>query len=244
MTAPNTTVRDVLVAALQDSGAFGRGMPPPNDAINGGLQLLNWMLSEWNRKRWLVYRIADVHAQATGAETYSIGPGEYFDSVGPRPAKLYYAFMRQVGVSVGTPVDYPLTLINSHEDYSRIRLKYLTSWPYAVFYDPTFPNGTLRFWPRPSAPYYLHVGISQILTRYDSINDDLDLPEEYDATIYYNLVVRFSARYRIPADPVMVSLAKDGLNTLREANNAVSTLRMPWQLRSRTGKYNIFSDNN
>lgn len=243
MPAPATTVRDLVVGALVDCGAFGRGMPPPADAINRGLQRLNWMLSQWNRKRWLCYRIRDLTAAAAGVETYDVGPGATFDSIGPRPAKIYYAFMRQIGGSITTPVDYPLMLIDSHEDYSRIRLKMLKSWPYAAFYDPTLPNGLVYFWPLPSAPYELHIGISELLLRYASLNDLVLLPEEYEAAIYYNLQVILGANYRIAQNPVVIGLAKDSLNVLRDANNAVSTLVMPLAL-SRRGRYNIYSDNN
>ena len=110
------------------------------------------MLSEWNRKRWLCYRIRDLEAAAAGVESYDVGPGATFDSVGARPARIYYAFMRQIGGSITTPVDYSLKIITSHEDYSRIKLKSLKSWPYAAFYDPTIPDGKVYFWPIPSSP--------------------------------------------------------------------------------------------
>ena len=218
-------------------------MPPDAAAASKGLQRLNWMLSQWNRKRWLCYRIRPLQANATGAEEYSVGPGEVFNSIGPRPARIYYAFMRQVGGAITTPVDYPLQIITSHEDYAQIRLKSLTSWPFAAFYDPSFPVGKVKFWPRPSSPYTLHIGISEILLRYASLDEDCNLPEEYEMAIYYNLMLILGAAYRIPQAATTIGFARDSLNVLRDANNAVSTLKMPGNLVAR-GSYNIFSDNN
>lgn len=239
-----TTVRDLVVGALEDCGAFGVGMPPPADAADKGLKRLNWMISEWNRKRWLVYRIRDLSAPANGALSYSVGPGATFDSIGPRPARVSYAFLRQnTNSSAATEVDYPLKIITAREDYAQIRLKNLASWPYAAFYDPVQGTGQVYFWPRPQAPYELHIGIPEILLRYDSLDDDLALPEEYESAVYHNLLIRLGMAYRIPQSSDAQGLAKNSLNVLRDANNAIATLHMPRVLQ-RTGSYNIYSDNN
>lgn len=244
MTVPATTVRDLIVGALVDSGAFGRGMPPSADAVNAGLQRLNWMISQWGRKRWIVYRLAEYSIMSDGSESYTVGPGGQID-IPVRPNAIEYAFMRQtLNITPDNPVDYPLMMINSHEDYSRVTLKKLKSWPEAVFYDPVLPLGVIKTVPVLQASYELFFGIKQVLSRYGSLNDVLGLPEEYEAALYYNLLIRVGAKYRIAQDPVNVALAKDGLNVLREANNAISTLQMPHALAIRNGDYNIYSDDN
>lgn len=219
------------------------GMAPPAAAINKGLQLTNWMISQWNRKRWLVYQLLDLFVVATGQQTYSVGPGGDI-SLAVRPDKLEAAFMRQIVTSPNLPVDYPLDVVTSREDYSRIRLKTLVSWPEIVFLDPGLPTATLYSWPVMQPGYEFHVVVKQVLARWALLGDLVGLPEEYEAALYYNMKVRFAASYRIPANPTDVALAKDGLNVVRGANNAISTMRMPAGLKLTGLKYNIYSDNN
>lgn len=219
-------------------------MPPPASAVNEGLRRLNWMISQWNRKRWIVYRLAEYSLESTGAESYTVGPGGDFD-VSVRPNAIEYSFMRQViNVTPNNPVDYPLVVLGSREDYSRITLKKLRSWPEAVWYDPDLPLGRIYTAPVMQSGYFLFFGTKQVLSRYEDLNAELGLPDEYDACVYYNLVVRFGAQYRIPQSPEMVALAKDALNVLRQANNAISNLQMPSALRRTDNNYDIYSDNN
>lgn len=238
---PATTVKDIVVAALIDCGAFGVGMAPPATAINAALQRLNWMISQWKRKRWLTYRLVDTGFVSTGALTYTVGLGGQFNI--PRPNQIDFAYMLQTVTSPNLPVRYPLQVIKAREDWSRIRLPTLVSWPNSAFYDPTLPLGTLYSWPVMQAGFEFHILTKQDLQLY-AINDLVGLPEEYEAALYYNLVVRMEAKYRIAHDPANTALAKEGLNVLRGANNAIGTLRMPAGLRRTGARYNVYSDNN
>lgn len=240
-----TTVQDLITDALVDSGAFSEGMPPPAKAVNKALRLLNMMLSLWNRKRYIVYAIVDTACVSDGGQNYTVGDGGEFQ-LPARPAKLQYAFARQLITSPGNPVDYPLEIIEAKEDYARISLKSLTTWPGAVFYDPIFPLGRAYFWPIPQAAIFeLHIGTLKQLLRYDSLSDEVRLPEEYEMTLYYNLCVRLTANYRMAPNGVHVGLAKESLNVLRGENSMIQNMRMPAELgRNRRSKYNIYSDNN
>lgn len=238
-----TLVSDLVTAALVDCGAFGRGMPPPAEAVNDGFRKLNMMIAQWRRKRWIVYRIQEVSIAATGALSYTVGPGGQL-AMAVRPAYLSYAFQRQLVSGVANPVDYPLDVLRAREDYASIRLKKLGSFGNSIFYDPDYPLGVIYPWPVIPSPYQIFLGAPFPLGAYAALTDAVNLPEEYEGAIYYNLVVRFGAQYRVPQDPVMVALAKDGLNVLREGNTAIATLRMPAVLVPGRGKYNIYSDNN
>lgn len=241
--ASTTTVQDVLVDALVDSGAFAAGMPPPADAINKGLRLFNMMISQWNRKRYLIYHLRDTSFAADGSLSYSVGPGGQF-ALDPRPDKLNAAFMRQLNASPNTPIDYSLRLISSYEDYARISLKTLQTWSQWLFYDPSYPLAKAYPWPVMQSGFELHLISKEILQRYSSLSQLLGVPDEYEMAFYQLLKVRFTAIYRLRADPVEIGLAKEALNVLRGANSAIASLVMPRALRSNRNKYNIYSDNN
>lgn len=238
-----TTVQDLLTDALVDCGAFAGGMPPPADAINKAFRRLNGMLSQWNRKRYLIYQLQDLSVTATGAQSYTIGPtGQIV--INPRPDKLEAAYMLQLNASPGNPVSYPLKIIATMEDYSRISIKKLTTWTKSVFLNPSFPNGLLYPWPVMQAGFELHVIVKQVLSRYATLASPVNLPEEYEEAIYYNMKVRLSGAYRLRTDGSDVALAKDGLNLIRGANAQIQEMHMPAALRTGRGKYNIYSDNN
>lgn len=218
-------------------------MPPPADAVNKALMLFNWTLSQWNRKRYLIYHLKDTSFTATGALNYTVGPAGNFP-LDPRPDKLNAAFMRQLGASPGTPVDYPLHLLDTYEDYSRIALKNLQTWSQWVFYDPGWPQGLVYPWPVMQAGFELHLITKAILLRYNDLNAQLGVPDEYEGAFYYIMKVKLGATYRLRSNPVDIGFAKDAMNLIRGANSAISSMKFPGALRSGRGQYNIYSDDN
>lgn len=237
------TVGDLCTLALQDCGQYGDGQTPSAQDANNALIRLNWLIAGWNRKRWLIYELIDVPLVSTGAESYTVGPGGDFNT--PRPDRLEDGcFLRQLNTSPPNQVDYPLRLIQAHEDYSRIRLKSMGTWPDTIFYDSGFPLGKVFAWPVPQALIYeIHLLLKNQITAFTSLGQPIILPPEYEVALQYNLQVRLRLAYRLPADPVMVALAKDSLNTIRGANIQVPTLRMPPAVVGIRNSYNIFSDN-
>lgn len=235
-----TTVNDFLTLALQDAGVLGEGQVAQANDINNAFTRVNWIIAQWNRKRWLLYDLSDVSVTTTGAETYSIGPGQDFNT--PRPDRLEDGnFLRQL--NSGQQVDYPLQLLSSHEDYNRIRLKTMRTWPSIIFYDSNWPTGTIYAWPVPQANLYsLHILVKNQLTAFTTLAQSINLPPEYEVALSYNLQVRLRVAYRMPADPAMIALAKDGLNVIRGANVQVPSMKMPPAVIGAQRSYNVYSD--
>lgn len=238
-----TTPAELIALALIDAGIYGQGQTASAEDTNNAFKRLNWMLSQWSRKRWLVYHLIDVSLTSTGAQSYTIGAGGNFNT--PRPDRLEAAFVRQLLPSGQNQIDYPLEVLQSREDYNRIALKTMGTWPSLVFYDSDYPLGNLYVWPVPAASQFaIHLGLKQTLAQFTSLAQDINLPPEYEGALFYNLVIRLQASYKIPPDPMIVALAKDGLNVLRGANTQIPTLRMPSAVTNRGRFYNVYSDGN
>lgn len=239
-----TTVLDIVTLALKDCGALGVGQTALPEDANDAFTKLNWMLAQWNRKRWLVYHLIDKQITSTGAQFYSIGPSGADITMSERPDKLESAFFRQLVQSQPNQIDYPLEILQSHEDYNNIALKSLVSFPSYVFYNPAYPNGNLFPWPIPQPDIYaLWFTFKEILAQFTSLAQVIVLPTEYMAALHYNLVIRLYPQYS-RADPtfqINVQLAKDSLNVIRESYTAISRLQMPTDL-VRPGIYNPYSD--
>lgn len=237
-----TTVNDFLTLALIDSGVLGSGQIAQAEDIQNAFTRVNYMIAQWNRKRWLVYNLTDVSVVTTGAESYSIGPGQAFNT--PRPDRLEDGcFLRQLAQSGVQQIDYPLELLPSHEDYNRIRLKTMGTWPSIIFYDSNWPTGTIFAWPVPQANQYeLHILVKNQLTTFTSLTQIINLPPEYEAALSYNLQIRLRIAYRMPADPAMIAVAKDALNVIRNANIQTPTMKMPPSVIGAQRSYNVYSD--
>lgn len=241
-----TSVSDICTAALQESGAVGFGQTPIASQITDAQARLQWMLQEWARKRWFVYCLVNILVTSTGALSYSVGPSGDFDTGAnsSRPDKIEAAFLRQLTQSQPNQIDYPLELLQSKEDYDKIALKSLVSFPTTIFYDPTFPLGTVYVWPVAQASIY---GIcitvkTQLPTQFANTSTTFVLPYEYFNALVYNLAIRLRARYQIPTFPgdSLPGLAKNSRNVLRGANTAIARLSLG-EL-ARPGLYNIFND--
>lgn len=245
---PVINCRQLLANSLAGAGVIGLDEVNSVEApvINLAFTLLNNLIAEWTRHRWLAYRLAEYSLVSTGAQTYNVGAGQTVN-INPRPDRVEYAFMRFLNSPQPTnlPVDIPLRVIQSREDYSRITVKNIGTLPWAIFYDPVFPVGVLYPWPVPQASQYsIFVGFKVVLARFASLADPVNFPEEYANALYWCLCRRFRASFQLPPDPTTDALARSAVNAIRLANQAVGTLTMPDALRRGGGRsYDYRGDN-
>lgn len=164
-----------------------------------------------------------------------------------RPPKIESAFLRQIQIPVPNQVDFYLDILQSHEDYDKIALKQLQSFPGAVFLDSDWPLGNVFCYPVPQASIYsINLTVMQQLqTKFATLATALNLPWEYYSAIYTNLAMILRNTFNIPTFPGdnLAARAQNSLNVLRGPNTQIARLRMPTQL-TRQGLYNIFSDQN
>jgi hypothetical protein len=241
---PIDSCQALISNALVDAGIVGIDEQIEPAHLNRAFIQVNWLLAQWARKRWLVYRLQEYSFISTGIggpdNPYKVGRGAIVN-MNPRPDRLEYAYVRflqNTGAPSQFPVDITLDILPSHEDYALILVKDIGTVPRVAFYDPVWPVGELHFWPIPQASIYeLHVGFKVVLPRFQSLKDPLGLPPEYESALNWALARRLRASYQMPEDPTINSLARDALNAIRLANVAVPTLRMPGFLRNRgTGR--------
>lgn len=236
-----TTARDVITQAMKDIGAIGVGQTPSAEDITDGFVRLNGMISQWAQKRWIVYHLINQVFTATGAVSYSIGLGGDIDTT--RPAKVQAAFFRLQTSGSGNAVDYQLEVLNAREDYNRIALKQMNSFPVCLFYDSGYPLGHIYIWPVPNSSYEIHLTLKQPLTQFTNLSDTVVFPPEYEEAMRLNLAVRLSIPFQLPIQPQLAVMAKASLNVLRQANAQIPLMRFPSDLPGKAGgRYNIFSD--
>ena len=232
-----TTPVQLINLAFRNANVLGVGQTASAEDMNDAFRMLNMMLAQWNRRRYLIYHLTNITFQATSQISYTIGPGGDINTV--RPYKIESAFFRQQ--SVNPNVDYPLEILNSREDYNRIALKSINSFPSALFYDSGWPLGRVYLWPIPNNQYTVTLSVMDQLQPFSTLFDDVNLPPEYEEVIVYNLALRLFPMYGLTPTPAIVKAAEVSMNTIEAANAQIPRLRIPRDLVS-NGLYNIFSD--
>lgn len=247
-----TTAADIVRLALKDAGVLGVGQTANAEDTNDTFDTLNLMIGQWNVKRWLIYHLLDLHVVSTGAVSYTVGPGgDFLDDSNTstnvqRPDRLEDGcFYRQL-VTASSPnkIDYPLSILQSREDYSRIGLKQLSTIPQYVFYDATNVNGlgVVYPWPVPQSTIYeIHIAVKDQLSQFANLATTINLPAPYLAALRYNLGVTIKPLYQMQPDPTLTALAMTSLNVIKNSNAQIPRLRIPLAL-GRGYLYNIFSD--
>ena len=257
---PPETVIEALFLALRMAGRITdtQSVSDGSKDVADAFSLLVMMLGQWQRKRWLVWHEEDVALVSTGADFYTIGPGEDFDVA--RPDKIHAAKVilgPGFGTTAGLPlpeqlpfplgafgggrapnlVNIPLAIIEAKEDWNKIAIPDLKSIPSAVFYDSSFPVGRMYFWPvAPANTYEMQLTVKGSLPVYTTVNDALELPPEYLDAIVNNLAVRIAlASPGAQVSPLLLAEARASLNTIKLANTQIPLLSMPAALVGRRG---------
>lgn len=234
-----TTAGDLISLSLREAGVIGVGQTAAAQDANDALRLLNAMIAQWRRRRWIVYTLVESVLQANGSLYYTVGAGGDFNIT--RPDMIESAFFRQNVSTVPNNVDYPLTPLRARENYNEIALKSLSSFPQVFFYESAWPLGKLYVWPLPDNSYELHITTKQALQQFASLVEEIDLPPEYEEALHNNLAVRLKPMYGLPPDPTITQLAKLSLNTIKNANAQIALMGMPQDL-VKGSNYNIYSD--
>jgi hypothetical protein len=230
-----TTARQVVTDALWEAGVVGVGQTPLAQDMNKGFTRLTNMAGQWQKRRWLVPALRVISAVGNGAVSRTVGPAGAFN-VTPRPDKIQAAYFIQNNVG-DNPVSFPLRPIFSFEDYARIQLKQLDSFPMAFFYDNAWQDGfgNLYVWPIPSSVYTVSIVVKANLDFPATLDEEFELPEEYMEAIHYNLAIRLCSLYQVPPEQSTVGLAKTSLDTIKNANVQIPAMTMPPALRKRRG---------
>jgi len=152
-----------------------------------------------------------------------------------KPLNIDSAFVRVNTTSNGQPItggglDYPMSVL-ALQDYEMIGLKTLSGpWPKAVYFNAGSDSGNLFIWPSPSQGE-LHLFANTLFSRYDSMYDDLQLPQGYAMCLRWCLAERLMPMYG-KASPTQITMiqtfAGQAKATLKRTNmSPLQTARYP-----------------
>ncbi|MFA6060733.1 MAG: hypothetical protein WC756_21230 [Taibaiella sp.] len=222
-----TTASDIITLALKDCQILDETETPSAALMADSLTTLNQMLSLWQTERNYIYAQTEVTHTPTGALSYTVGTGGDFNIAAPQ--SIDYAYLR-VGL-----IDYPITLLNSFEEYQAIEYKTIQTIPEYAYYNPTHPLGTIYFYPQPNTGV-LHLGISVQLPNYALAADDIALPENYLMPIRFSLAEYLAAMIGKDVPESIAKFAKNARNIMKRSNVRIKPLETV-----DNGRFNILS---
>ena len=116
-----------------------------------------------------------------------------------KPLFIDQAYVRVNTQSNGQPVlngglDYQVAIL-ALENYNQIGLKTLNGpWPKALYYNPNADTGNVFVWPNP-AQGEMHIFSSTIFSNYETLYDDIVLPQGYSMGLRWCLAERLMPMY-------------------------------------------------
>lgn len=204
------TAGDLIKRALRIATVLASGETPTADEQNDSLVALNAMLSGWQTNKLTVYaKQTDTHTLVQGTASYTIGSGGDIDT--ERPERIEFAYTREGNI------DYPMSLIN-FESYEAITQKDLESIPEELYYNMTYPLGTIALYPTPDKASTLYLTSWKELQSFSNATVSVSLPSGYEDAIAYNLAMRVSLEYGIPVRQELKMLADETLGHVKRQN--------------------------
>ena len=244
-------VSALISLAQRSAGVLGVGQTALPQDLADAQSLLLLLMQQWRQKRWLVFRLDDVlFPLSVGKASYTVGPAsppgitpapaapDVVVAGNYRPANVQSCYLRQnTGSGPNSfPLDFPIRVLRSRQEFDAISLKSLQSWPSLIYFDPKVPYAQLNIWPVPMQNLFsLHIGFQQAidLAAEGAQSVDLDslLPSESQLALMWNLGLQLAVAYKLPPDQQLAGEARASLNTLRMTNFALRPLLMPAALR-------------
>ena len=181
---------NILTVTAIASGAIAQGQTLRGTGITAGTKITQFLTG------------AGGNINETG--TYQLNISQTVASTSitayyQKPLNIDSAFVRVNTTSNGQPItggglDYPMSVL-ALQDYEMIGLKTLNGpWPKAVYFNPGADSGNLFIWPSPSQGE-LHLFANTLFTRYESMYEDLQLPQGYSMALRWCLAERLMPMY-------------------------------------------------
>jgi hypothetical protein len=228
------TTKRLLEGALRKIGVLAAGEEAEPSELQDALEIANEWLDSLSNEGLLIYALTHESFQLTSSRTYTIGLGGDFDTV--RPTTIEDVRIRDAG-GLEEPVE-----IASLNKWSGIRIKdAVLTYPDYIYYEPTFPLGTLYLSAYPVENNYLLMVTTKPLTALPALTVDVDLPPGYLRFIRLGLAVELAPEFGKTIDPVIAATFRQATAVLKRTNSKsrMGTLEVDKGLLQRRRGYDV-----
>ena len=231
----SATVTDILYAALLEIGVTAVGDTLSADDSNWGLQKLQRLIDHINAQRQLIYAVEfDVYTLpiltplANGDyPPVTIGPSDLIPtpnfSIVNRPVKLVSAtFILPSGTS---NIDVAMN-VRDQQWWANQTIKNLTSSICTdVYYEPTYPAGSLFFWPVSTIANQVRLEWWTGLAQAVSLATKLLYPQGYWEYIVTTLALNLCPSYEKQPNAILIKMQAEAKAAITENNAQAPRIR-------------------
>jgi hypothetical protein len=226
------TALGIIQRALRLIGVYGAGDTLSPEEAADSLQVLNALVDEWvNEKLMISAPSLDSIILAPGVGVYTIGPSG--GTVSDYPTAIDGASYIQYG-----GISYPLALLTLAE-YNAITLKSLSTLiPESLWYNTTFPNGTITLYPKPADVMTLNLWSWKSIATFQGLSTQVLLPKGYENALAYNLAEALAPEYSRPVPVAVLKMATLTKRKLKRTNH-IQPMLSPDVGGVGSGRFNI-----
>lgn len=206
------------------------------DELVDGIEALNDLICYWNIQEWMQATKANIeHAMTAGQSEYTIGIGG--DISKPWPLKIKYAHVIDEGLA------YELQIIDVGQYENIFNKPNGSTYPAFLYYERSFPLGTVKVWPKPSKNSTLRLTVYDQLDLVTDPDAVIDLPPSYTRALRYNLATELVSEYDPPKTYAITERKADqSLIALKDMNSSpVPRQRFESSYVTGTGYFDIRS---
>jgi hypothetical protein len=134
----------------------------------------------------------------------------------------------------------------SQEQWEAVSQKDLTgAQPTAIYYNPTYPLGTIHPWPiGTDTTISLVLYLEEPVTTLATLDTALAFPPGYERMLRYRLALDMSAEYHREPSPLVVQIAQESMAAIKRVNLRPALLRCDAGVLAGTGRgSDIYSGN-
>jgi hypothetical protein len=238
-----TTVRDIVTDAEQEIGVLAAGEVASAADAEIGFKSLNSLLDQWAAERLQIYAITRTEwTIVSGTEEYTVGAAGDVNIARP----VYIDHVNFIDTSPSDEIEYELQPLTD-DAWSRVPIKDLESpFPTSWFYNPTYPLGTLTFWPVPTSSTIKGVIYHPTaVAEFASLATTVALPPGYRRMLIKNLAVDLASPFEREPSATLVQEAMETKAVVKRANKRLEDMHFEGgaliQGRNRRFVYNILS---
>jgi hypothetical protein len=235
-------VSDLINSSMRLINAIASGETPTTTEYSDALTALNMMVDQWAAERLFCYSSSRTLFTVTSSQqTYTIGPSGA-DWTAPRPMYIDHAG----AILSGTPaVEVPMTIMPTLGDWAAVDVKTTTStYPTKLYYEPTYPKGTVTLWPLPSTSSQVALYTPVAVSQFSATSDTISMPPGYAKAMRYCLAAELAPEFGAQVDPVIAVEAQMTLASLKALNLRLEDSVCDPALTGRGGLWSIYTDGN
>ena len=181
------TANDTITRAMKALGTLGRTEVPTAQDFTDGLYCFNQLLESWSNNSLMTYATLErSFSLQAGVQSYTIGQGGIVNT--DRPIDITQAFIRDSNNN-----DFGMSIV-PRTIWNNIGAKGVTSQiPSTLFYDSTYPLGTIYVFPVPLINYTLFYDspLNQVTASTGTVS--ISMPPGTERTFVSNLALELMA---------------------------------------------------